>query len=96
MTGPWSPDWDQPTLASSQVPADVWERDRRPAAPMTLTDEVAEAAALVAAGGCSPQCLVSRGACGERGCACACRGAYHGVLAGVDVRQALAQRAAAA
>lgn len=95
MTSPW-PEWDQPTLASAEVPPDAWELDRRPSAPMTLTDDVAAAGDLVAAGGCSPQCLVSRGACSSRGCACACRGAYHGLLAGVDVRQALAQRAAAA
>jgi hypothetical protein len=86
------PDWDQPSLASSQVPADVWERDRRPPQPMALTDDVATAAALVAAGGCSPQCLVSPG--GE-GCACSCAGAYHGLLADVDLRQSLRQRAAA-
>lgn len=90
------PGWDQPTLASAEVPPDAWERDRRPPTPMTLTDDIAAAADLVAARGCSPQCLVSRGPCGDRGCACACGGAYHGVLAGVDVRQALAQRAAVA
>jgi hypothetical protein len=73
----------------------MWEQGRLPPAPMTLTDEVAAAGDLVAAGGCSPQCLVSRGACGKDGCACACGGRYHGLLAGVDVRQALAQRAAA-
>jgi hypothetical protein len=88
-------EWVQPSLASSQIPPDLWERDQRPPAPLTLTDDVAAAGDLVAAGGCSPQCLVSRGACGKNGCACSCSGRYHGVLAGVDVRQALAQRAAA-
>ncbi len=92
MSSPF-PSWDQPSLASSQIPPDVWERDRRPAEPMALTDDVAKAADLVGAGGCSPQCLVSRG--GED-CACICGGAYHGLLADVDVRQALQQRAVAA
>ncbi|MEV7263998.1 hypothetical protein AB0N38_10645 [Micromonospora aurantiaca] len=86
--------YDQPTLASTQVPADVWEAGRLPAEPMPLTDEVSTAAALVHAGGCSPQCLISAGVPAKQ-CDCACRGAYHGVLSDADIPSALRHREAA-
>lgn len=87
--------WDQPTLASVEVPADAFETGRILTAVVPLTAQTATAAALVPAGGCSPQCLISGGVpvrfCD---CDCACRGAYHGVLADADIPSALHRRKA--
>lgn len=88
--------YDQPTLASSTVSDthwQVWDNTPAPDGPMPLTDEVATAAALVHAGGCSPQCLISAGV-PTKACDCACRGAYHGILADADIPSALAHRKA--
>jgi hypothetical protein len=93
VTALW-PGYEQPTLASADVPEDSWEAGRLPAAPMPLTPDVAAAAALVAAGGCSPQCLIPVAAAAD--CKCACRGAYHGALADTDVALALKHRKATA
>ncbi|MFG2056665.1 hypothetical protein ACGFI9_21845 [Micromonospora sp. NPDC048930] len=90
--GGWA-GYDQPTLASAQLTDDQWEAGRLPPVPMPLTADVATAAALVHAGGCSPQCLISAGVPAKH-CDCSCRGAYHGVLADVDIPSALAHRKA--
>nr|MDT0660833.1 hypothetical protein [Micromonospora sp. DSM 115978] len=82
--------WEEPTLASAQIPEDVWEAGRLPLDPLPLTADRATAAALVADGGCSPQCLISAGPHG-RDCSCRCRGAYHGILADADIASALAR-----
>lgn len=86
---PWAA-YQQPTLASAQVPPDLWEAGRLPAHVVPLSAEVSTAAELVHAGGCSPQCLVSAGVPVQH-CDCACRGAYHGILADADLRTALAR-----
>jgi hypothetical protein len=95
MTATVWPDYEQPTLASTQIPPDQWERGRVATGPVPLTPEVSTAAALVAAHGCSPQCLISASAqCVD--CKCTCRGAYHGALADADIPSALRHRKATA
>lgn len=87
---PWD-GWEQPTLISAEVPEDEWEAGRVPVEPLELTDDVHSPAELVAAGGCSPQCLASSDH-HDNHCSCRCSGQYHGILAHVDLRQVLMTR----
>jgi hypothetical protein len=89
---PWA-GFEQPTLASEQAPPEAFEAGRVTTTVVPLTAETSTAAALVHAGGCAPQCLISAGV-PIKLCDCACRGAYHGVLADADIRSALHRREA--
>jgi hypothetical protein len=85
--------WEEPTLASHDVPPDAWEAGRLPADHVPLTAARSTAAALVADQGCSPQCLISPDTHG-RDCHCKCRGHYHGILSDADIATALASHQA--
>lgn len=85
MSSPW-PGWDQPTLHNHDLAPDAWEAGRRALPPRPMREGPVEASRLVAEGDCSAQCLVTPE--DRAGCACTCRGIYHGVLARTQITAA--------